>query len=174
MRPRNVVLIGFMGAGKSAVGQALAARMGYRLFDTDAMVVEEAGMEIPEIWEAEGEPGFRAREERAVLHACAGAGRVIACGGGAILSMRNYGVLKSAGPVVFLRAPAHVLRARVAEGTGRPLLAAPGAFDRLLVERTPIYESAADLIVESDDRPAEQVAADVHQRLDATEEASTP
>src|SRR5215510_3732526 len=105
MAPRNVVLIGFMGSGKSAVGRALAERIGYRLFDTDAMVEQHAGRTIAEIWDVEGEDGFRSREHEAVLHACAGTGRVIACGGGAVLNIRNYGVLKGAGTVVYLRAP---------------------------------------------------------------------
>lgn len=165
MRPRNVVLIGFMGAGKTTVGRALAAHLNFRLFDTDAMVVEEAGMEIPEIWATEGEAGFRAREERAVVKACAGSGHVIACGGGAILSMKSYGILKGAGPVVYLRAPSDVLRARVGAGDGRPLAHDEAGFDRLLVERTPIYESAADLIVDTHDASPEQLAATIEQRL---------
>ncbi|TMK80783.1 MAG: shikimate kinase, partial [Actinobacteria bacterium] len=74
--PRNVVLIGFMGAGKSVVGRALAERLGFRLYDTDAMVEESAGRTIADLWDAEGEEGFRAREHDAVLQACAGSGRV--------------------------------------------------------------------------------------------------
>ena len=144
------MLIGFMGSGKSVVGRALAERLGYKLFDTDAMVEEAAGCSIAEIWDAEGEEGFRAREHDAVLHACAGAGRVIACGGGAVLNIRNYAVLKGAGTVVYLRAPADALRARLEDETTRPLLREPGAFDRLLAERTPAYESAADEIVDAD------------------------
>ncbi|HEX9712551.1 MAG TPA: shikimate kinase [Actinomycetota bacterium] len=166
MRPRNVVLIGFMGAGKTVVGRALATHLDFRLFDTDAMVVEEAGMEIPEIWATEGEPGFRAREEKVVLRACAGSGHVIACGGGAILSMKNYGVLKGAGPIVYLRAPADVLRARVdIGGEGRPLLPDDAAFGRLLVERVPIYESAADLTIDADAGTPEQLASLIEQRV---------
>src|SRR6266567_3078366 len=121
MAPRNVVLIGFMGAGKSAVGRALATSLGFRLFDTDAMVAERAARTIAEIWDSEGEDGFRKREYEAVLHACAGSGRVIACGGGAVLEIRNYGILKGAGTVVYLRAPAAALRARIDTSAERPL-----------------------------------------------------
>jgi shikimate kinase len=165
MPPRNVVLIGFMGAGKSAVGRALADLLGYKLYDTDAMVEQESGSSIPELWAAEGEEGFRKHEHAAVLHACAGNGRVIACGGGAVLQIRNYGILKGAGTVVYLRAPARVLRERVAAGASRPLLAEPGSFDRLLAERMPAYESAADLIVDTDVGDADQTAARIVEIL---------
>src|SRR5436305_6449871 len=159
--PRNVVLIGFMGAGKSVVGRALAERLGFRLYDTDAMVEESAGRTIAELWEAEGEEGFRAREHDAVLQACAGSGRVIACGGGTVLEIRIYGVLKGAGSVVYLRAPADVLRARVGIALDRRLLRDPGGFDRLLAERQPAYESAADITIDTDERTPDDVAADI-------------
>jgi shikimate kinase len=165
MAPRNVVLIGFMGAGKSAVGRALADQLGFQLYDTDVMVETSAGQAITQIWDDEGEEGFRAREHDAVLQACAGSGRVIASGGGAVLDFRNYGVLKGAGTVVYLRAPADVLRARVGIALDRPLLQEPGAFDRLLAERTPAYESAADLIVDTDEHTPDEVAGDIAGRL---------
>ena len=159
------MLIGFMGSGKSVVGHALAEQLGYRLYDTDAMVEESAGRSIAEIWDDEGEPGFRTREHDAVLHACAGSGRVIACGGGAVLNIRNYGVLKGAGTVVYLRAPADVLRDRLADGMTRPLLREDGAFDRLLADRTPAYESAADLIVDADTGSASEIAAVIAEKV---------
>lgn len=165
MPPRNVVLIGFMGAGKTAVGKALASRLGFDLFDTDDMVVERSGSSVADIWAAEGEAGFRKREFEAVVLACAGTRRVIACGGGAVLAIRNYGLLKGAGPIVYLRAPAELLRARVGAGASRPLLEDPAAFDRLLADRMPVYESAADVIVDVEGRTAGQVADDVAQRL---------
>jgi len=170
MDPRNVVLIGFMGAGKSAVGRALAEQLGFRLFDTDAMIVEAAGMPIPEIFADEGERGFRAREEDAVLRACAGTKRVIACGGGALTSLKSYGVLEGAGVVVYLRAPAEVLRARVGDGAGRPLLAEGDAFDRLLAERISVYESAADVIIDADGGTAGEVASAIRAAIEAMPE----
>lgn len=159
------MLIGFMGAGKSSVGHALAERLSFTFYDTDAIVEDASGKPISELWDTEGEEGFRAREHDAVLQACAGTGRVIASGGGAVLEIRNYGILKGAGTVVYLRAPADVLRARVGIALDRPLLRDPAAFDRLLAERTPAYESAADLIVDTDDRTAEEVAGDIAGQL---------
>ncbi|MGZ4205785.1 MAG: shikimate kinase, partial [Actinomycetota bacterium] len=137
----------------------------FRLLDTDAMIEETAGATIAELWESEGEEGFRAREHDAVLHACAGSGRVIACGGGAVLQIRNYGILKGAGTVVYLRAPVDVLRARVGDGAERPLLTDRPAFDRLLAERAPAYESAADLTVDTDGRTTEEVATAIVELL---------
>jgi len=159
------VLICFMGAGKSAVGRALAEQLGFQLYDTDAMVETSAGRAIAQVWDDEGEEGFRAREHDAVLQACAGTGRVIACGGGAVLEIRNYGILKGAGTVVYLRAPADVLRARVGIALDRPLLREPGAFDRLLAERQPAYESAADLIVDTGERLPAEIAAEIAERV---------
>ena len=69
------MLIGFMGAGKSVVGRALAERLGYTLYDTDAIIEDASGKPISELWDTEGEEGFRAREHDAVLQACAGSGR---------------------------------------------------------------------------------------------------
>lgn len=163
--PRSVVLIGFMGAGKSIVGRALARRFGFHLYDTDEMVEEEAGKSVGQIWTEEGESGFRAREYRAVTRACAAPGRVIACGGGAVLPMRSYEVLKTAGPVVYLRTSAEVLRQRVGDGLGRPLLSEPGAFDRLLAERTPAYESAADIVVDTDGLLPEEIAEEIGRQI---------
>lgn len=163
--PGNVVLIGFMGAGKTVVGRALSERLGFPLFDTDRMVEEGAGRPIAELWDDEGEAGFRAREHDAVLQACAGTGRVIACGGGAVLEIRNYGILKGAGTVVYLRAPATVLRERVGIALDRPLLREEGAFDKLLAERQPAYESAADVIVDTDGKTPDDVAAEISERL---------
>lgn len=161
----NIVLIGFMGAGKSAVGRALSERLGFRLYDTDEMVEQKSGLSINEIWAAEGEAGFRDREHAAVKRACAGGKRIVACGGGAVLQMRNYGILKGAGVVVYLRAPVEVLRARVGDASTRPLLQDPRAFDRLLAERAPAYEAAADIIVDVDGADAGEVAERVLERL---------
>lgn len=160
---RNVVLIGFMGSGKSVVGAALAERLGYTLFDTDEMVAAEAGRSIPEIFDAEGEEGFRTREVEAVTKACAGNGRVIACGGGAIIQMRNYAILRGAGAVVYLRASPETLWQRIGAGAERPMLAGdPTArFDALLAERIPAYESAADHIVDTDGRTPADIAEEI-------------
>ncbi|MEX2555716.1 MAG: shikimate kinase [Actinomycetota bacterium] len=167
MPPRSVVLIGFMAAGKTAVGKALADRFGFDFMDTDALVEESARSTVPKIFEALGEEGFRSLEREAVIRAAAREGRVIACGGGAILSVRNYGVLKGAGPIVYLRTSVDELIARLGAGEGRPLLRGDPAeaVPRLLSERAPAYETAAELIVDTDGRTPGDVANEIAERL---------
>jgi shikimate kinase len=165
--PANVVLIGFMGAGKTAVGAALAERLGFELVDTDTIVTQDAGMNVPAIFAAEGENGFRRREAEAVAKACAGTGRVIACGGGAVLALRNYQALKDAGPIVFLRTGADELIRRLGDGKGRPLLGGDvsEAVPRLLAERGPAYDAAADLVVDTDGRDPGDLADQIAREL---------
>lgn len=163
----TIVLIGFMGAGKTEVGRALAALAGMEFVDTDMLVEDKAGHSVEEIFRTVGEPGFRLLESQAVVEAAAKPRRVIACGGGAILSLKNYGILRGAGVIVYLRAAPDVLRSRVGAGEGRPLLNDPEAFDRLLFERAPAYESAADFIVDTADRRPEDVAASILDRVRA-------
>jgi len=167
MPPRSVVLIGFMAAGKTAVGRALASRLGFEFCDTDEMVAATSGRTVEEIFAAEGEQGFRALERDAVIRAAARPGRVVACGGGAVLSVRNYGVLKGAGPIVYLRTSADELIARLGRGEGRPLLGGDPeeAVPRLLSERAPAYETAADVTVDTDGRGPDDVATEIAERL---------
>jgi shikimate kinase len=168
MPPRSVVLIGFMAAGKTAVGRALASRLKFEFCDTDEMVTSAAGRTVEEIFAAKGEQGFRSLERAAVVQAAARPGRVIACGGGAVLSVRNYGVLKGAGPIVYLRTSAEELIARLGNGEGRPLLGGDPseAVPRMLSERAPAYETAADVVVDTDGRAPADVAEEIAGRLE--------
>jgi shikimate kinase len=149
----TIALIGPMGAGKSEVGAILAERLGRMLLDTDLLVEQVAGMPITEIFEREGELGFRALEAGAVRQAAAVPGAVIACGGGTVLDPANVHVLRRSGLVVYLRVSAKVAAARVGDGAGRPVLAGEDPAARLaavIEERTPVYEQAADLTVDAD------------------------
>jgi shikimate kinase len=163
--PGNIVVIGFMGAGKSVVGKALARRLGFRFQDTDEMVERKTKRSIEEIFETDGEARFRELEHSAIKQACRGSSRVIACGGGAILQLRNHELLKDAGPVVYLRATNETLRARLRNPDGRPLLKASGSFERLLAERAPGYEAAADVVVDVDSGTPEDVAGRIVEAL---------
>jgi len=165
MPERSIVLIGFMGAGKTSVGRALADTAGMELVDTDLLVEARAGRAIAEIFEADGEEAFRALESDAVQEAASAPGRVIACGGGAVLRLVNQRALREAGDVVYLRASPHALRGRLDGDDGRPLLRDPGAFDRLLAERAPAYEAAADVIVDTDERTPDEIAHEILARV---------
>ena len=165
--PRHLVLIGLMGAGKTSVGECCAARLGRAFVDTDDLIRTNAGMSIPEIFEREGESGFRDRERAAVADAVASPEPlVVACGGGAMVDLENRRVVGQVGFVVWLDAAPEVLAARVEhDGIGsRPLLAGgptTATLTRLAADRAFDYTAAADVVVSTEDRDIEAVAAAV-------------
>mgnify|MGYP001489640910 CR=1 FL=1 len=171
--PTNIALIGFMGTGKSTVGRALARRLGWRYVDTDARIEAIAGCDIPTLFACEGEAAFRAREAQVVLGLAAGAGQVIATGGGVPLRAENAAALRTAGLVVYLTARPDVIVARTERrAADRPLLANRGDRDllthvmALLGERAPRYQQAAHLIVDTSDRSPENIAAEVARKAE--------
>lgn len=167
MTPRNVVLIGFSGAGKSVVAARLAERLGFDALDTDAMIEAAAGSPVTAIFDERGEKAFRDLESAAVAEAAAGDGRVIACGGGAILALRNYTALRDAGTIVYLRATPATIVDRLGQAADRPLLRgkAAAAVPALLAERSPAYVNAADVIVDTDGRSPDDVADEIVRML---------
>lgn len=166
-RGAAIVLIGFMGAGKSSAGRALARRTGLPLFDTDALVSERSGMSIAEIFAQRGEDEFRA-QETATLLAISRAPSVVVTGGGIVLRSQNVAALKQLGIVVHLTADEETLFERATRRAIRPLLqtANPRAtFAQLLRVRTPLYKSAADVVVDTAGKRHEEVVTAV---LEAT------
>jgi len=168
---RVLWLVGMMGAGKSTVGPILARRLGRRFIDTDDEIAARAGSTIPEIFEREGEVGFRARERREIERAALGAA-VVALGGGAIAQPGLAEWLAERGVVVYLRAAARSLCDRIGDASTRPLLAGLSDRERLarieeiLRSRERAYETAS-IVVETDrgDFDAEQVADAILERL---------
>ncbi len=161
MNGPNLVLIGFMGSGKSSVGRLLAARLGGRFVDTDALVVRRAGMPITEIFARHGEPEFRRRETEALASFTRRRGIVAATGGGIVTTPANLPLLKQIGPVIWLTADEETIFARVSRNTRRPLLKTPNprqTIAELLATRRPLYEAAADLTVDTTHRTHEEVA----------------
>src|SRR5438874_7053483 len=144
--PSNIVLVGFMGTGKSVVGQRLADRLGRQYVDTDDRLTLDAGRSIPEVFEAEGEAGFRDRET-AVLKALVGiTGTVLATGGGILGRPENLALLRGLGPLVCLTARPEIILERTQPWESRPMLARAtdprAAVERLLAERAPQYGQA--------------------------------
>ncbi|MEQ9021503.1 MAG: shikimate kinase [Pseudomonadales bacterium] len=166
---RNVVLIGPMGAGKSAVGRALASIMGMQFIDTDLLIEERCGADIPWIFDIEGEQGFRRRETAVLKEISTVANSVIATGGGVVTVPENHLLLKQAGKVVYLSAPVDVLFRRVAKDKSRPLLQVENpraAYKELFKQRDPIYRQLADVIYQgSENTSPQEVAKKLAERV---------
>lgn len=145
---KNIVLIGMPGCGKSTCAALLAEKTGRKCIDTDAMVVEESGEKIPDIFAKYGEDEFRNRETEAVRLAGKGANQIIATGGGAILREENRIALRENSTVIFLKAPVDTLAT-----DGRPLSKDAETLRKMFVERLPYYEKTADFTVEVDSDP---------------------
>jgi shikimate kinase len=122
-RRRNIVLVGFMGTGKTSVGKGLAQRLGLRFVDMDSVIEERQGKPIPRIFAEDGEPRFRALERELVRELAAGSGQVIATGGGVVLNPENVSDYARSGLVVCLSAEPDTIFQRVAADSSRPLLA---------------------------------------------------
>ncbi len=157
--PLNIVLIGFMGTGKTAVGEIVASRLGRPFLDTDALIEAQAGRAIPQIFAVDGEAAFRRLEAGVVAAAAAPGGSVIATGGGVALSWENMDRLRRNGVIIALQADPKAILTRVGGGSDRPLLGddPEGNVRRLLGEREPFYR-AADLVVETSSLSVEAVA----------------
>ncbi len=139
---KNIVLTGFMGTGKSAVGREIAARLARPFVDLDELIAQRAGRSIAEIFATEGEAAFREREAAACQEVRAPAGLVVAAGGGAVLDVNNAAALQEGGLVVCLDADAETITRRLAGQDGRPLLSGPDRPARiaaLLAQRAGAY-----------------------------------
>ncbi len=144
----NLILVGPTGAGKSAIGRRLAARLGLEFIDLDQVIERESGARIALIFEVEGEAGFRRRESACLAAACAGTGRLIATGAGAVLDPGNRDVLSRSGFVVHLHTSIEQQLRRLEHDRSRPLLRTPDRNERLqamAAERGPLYRAVADL-----------------------------
>ncbi len=170
----NVALIGFMGAGKTAVGKALATRLGLEFVEMDDLIEQAAGKPIPDIFRDAGEIGFRELEIEVTQWAAEGTGRVIACGGGAVLNKINIDRLRETSRTVYLTAsPAAVLRRTSTDPTERPLLKVDDPKQRvkeLMAERRPFYERAADITVNTSRLTPEGVADEIVRALNQDED----
>lgn len=149
----NLFLVGLPGAGKSTFGRQLARRLHKRFVDADHELEQRLGVSIPTIFEIEGEPGFRDREEATIAELCVLADIVLSTGGGAVLRPANRQRLKENGTVVYLHAEPAMLFDRVRHSRNRPLLKSADPMVRLTqlyAERDALYREVADHIVESE------------------------
>lgn len=158
----NIVLIGYRGTGKSTVGRILAARLGRELVSTDAEIVKRAKKSIPEIVTQYGWEYFRDIES-AVCRELGGRDQlVIDTGGGAILRPENVETLKRNGKLIWLTATVETISARIGGDTQRPSLTGSKSFveeiSEVLRDRTPRYQAAADLVIQTDGQSIQELA----------------
>jgi len=167
-QPKNIFLIGPMGAGKSAVGRHLARTLHLTFVDSDDEVESRTGVDIAFIFEKEGEEGFRKREAAAIDDLTRLDSVVLATGGGAVINPDNRSHLGGRGFVVYLYTTVDQQVARTKKSQLRPLLEngdPRGTLEALLQERDPLYREIADLVVETDGRKVHSVASEIIEQI---------
>lgn len=174
----SLFLVGPMGSGKTAVGRQLSRLMERPFYDSDSEIERRTGVDIPYIFEREGEPGFRQREREAIEYLTGMEGIILATGGGAVLLAENRRWLTERGLVIYLETSVSQQAERVRQGRGRPLLA--DSVDpalklaRLIAERAPLYQEIADVTVSTDARKVRAVAEEILARLNFTRRPRRP
>ena len=167
---RNIFLIGPMGAGKSTIGRELADRLHLDFFDSDQEIERRTGADIAWVFDLEGEEGFRKREEGVIEDLSEKQGIVLATGGGSVISVQVRNRLSARGIVVYLETTIDKQVARTQRDRRRPLLQTSEeprtVLERLAVERNPLYEEIADVVIKTDDQSAKVVAHKIIERLD--------
>lgn len=162
----NIFLVGLMGAGKTTVGKHLARHLGKTFYDSDHEIEARTGVNIPLIFELEGEAGFRRRESAVIADLTGRRDIVLATGGGAVLAPENRENLRRNGLVIYLRANVRDLWQRTRHDRNRPLLQTgdPKArLQQLFEERDPLYREIADVVIDTGEQP---VSAIVHRLED--------
>ncbi len=151
--PGSFFLVGPMGAGKSTIGRKLARALDLRFIDSDREIEARTGVDIPLVFELEGESGFRKREQEVIDELSGTPGIVLATGGGAVLDPQNRKHLASRGTVIYLQTSVDQQLQRTAHDRNRPLLQTDNPrekLEQLLAERDPLYREVADFIIETD------------------------
>lgn len=159
-----IVLVGFMGAGKTTVGQLLAARLGLPFADADTVIEQRTGTPVPQIFADQGEPAFRALEQETIASLLAGPRLVLALGGGAAEHEQTRRVLRAAEHTVYLHVPYDAALDRVGGDLGRPMLRRPN-LPEIYRSRLMSYEEVATLTISTEGRSPELVCADIVEHL---------
>jgi len=168
MSDQNIILIGPMGSGKSTIGQLIASRLNRDFVDSDYYIEQKTGVDIPTIFDIEGEEGFRARETKALEELTSQKKLVIATGGGSVIREENQQLLKSCGFIIFLDTSVNQQMARLKHDKKRPLLQTDNPrekLEKLFTERKPLYLDLADLRIKTDRKFARKVASEIIPQL---------
>ncbi len=164
----NVVLIGFMGSGKSSVGRIIAKKLGKRFIDMDDVIEDKASMSINDIFAKFGEEHFRDIESEVALMLAEDNNLVISCGGGVILREKNMRALKKNGMVFYLKASPESIYRRVKDDNSRPLLKVKdplAQIKQLLSVRELLYNQWADIVIDTDSKSLEEVAEEIMKQI---------
>lgn len=166
--PKRIVLVGPMGAGKSTIGRMLAKELGYRFLDSDRIIEERCGANIPWIFDVEGEDGFRLRETAMLDELSSEERIVLATGGGAVMRQENHPILKKDATVIYLKTSIEQQVERTRKDRNRPLLQNddPEAVLRdLFAVRDPLYSGLADIVMYTDRKSPRLVVRQLVNRL---------
>lgn len=167
---RNIVLIGFMGCGKTTVGIRLSYRLRRAMEDTDKLIEKEEGRTITEIFRTEGEAFFRELETKCLKKLISTAkNMIISVGGGLPVREENHALLKKLGTVVYLRANAETIYERTKHDTSRPLLQGDdprGKIRMLLDVRKAVYENAADVVIDVDGKDFDTILDEILEAVE--------
>ena len=163
---KNIILVGYMGCGKTTVGESIAEATRYTFADTDEMIVAQQGRSISDIFAQDGEPAFRDMETALLVKMLTEKNDtcVISTGGGMPVQKENRNLLRQLGTVVYLRAKPETVYERIKGDTTRPLLQCENPMERIremIKSRNPAYEEAAELVIDVDDLTQREVAEQI-------------
>jgi shikimate kinase len=164
----NIFLIGFMGAGKSTIAKELQRRLDGKLVEMDARIVEEQHMSINDIFAQFGEEHFRDIESRLILTIGEEGNTIVSCGGGVVVRPQNTDYMRKSGKIVYLKTSPEVIYERVRHSTDRPILNGHMNVEYiagLLEKRRPLYESAADITVVTDNKSCDEICSEIIRLL---------
>lgn len=165
---QNIVLIGFMGTGKTTVSEQFSKMYEMEIIDMDRVIAEREGMTIPEIFLTHGEEYFRSLETRLLIELQSRESVIISCGGGVVMCERNVAEMKKNGKVVLLTATPKTILERVKDNEERPLLKNRKSVEgitELMEIRRPKYEAAADIIIETDCKTVEEICKEIMNKV---------
>lgn len=168
-KSRNIILIGYMGSGKSTVGRKAAKAVEYTFLDTDVLIEKEEGMTISKLFEEKGESYFREKETETIRRLLAEPkGKIIATGGGLPMKEGNAELLKELGTVIYLKAETDTLVKRLSGDTSRPLLKngeLREKIETMLAIRGPVYEATADVVLQTDNMSFYEIICKIENLL---------
>ena len=166
---KNIFLIGYMGTGKSTVAAYMAKQYGMEVLEMDQMIVDREGMSISDIFAKHGEAYFRDIETKLLIEIQTQENKVVSCGGGVVLREQNVEEMRKGGSIVLLSAKAETILERVKDDHSRPLLQGNKNIEfinDMLEKRRPKYESAADIVIETDAKQVADICNEIFEQIE--------